>query len=240
MFNLDPNKAIAVLSGGLDSTAALYEALSRDIQVVAAVGFNYGQRHVKELEYAKRNADRMGIEYHVIDLTGLTKFLGVSSLIGNSDKDIPEGHYAEESMASTVVPNRNMIMLSIVTGMLPKYNASILITGVHGGDHFIYPDCRPVFFDCLIDTLAASLDNMEVKIFTPFMDSDKAAAAKRGVDAGMVLSETWSCYKGGAIHCGRCGTCVERLEAIEAAGLTDVDETVYEDREFWKTATKEN
>lgn len=247
------HKAVVVLSGGLDSTVALYDTIAKDNIVTSAVSFNYGQRHKKELEYAAAIAGRVGIKHHVIDLwrSGLTEALSTSASSLITDTEVPEGHYGEESMKATVVPNRNMIMLSIAGGIAVAEGAHVVVTGVHAGDHFIYPDCRPNFINAA--SLALNRGNEgfgNLKgIAAPFLNKTKDDIAYRALELQVPLDWTWSCYKGGAVHCGRCGTCVERLEAINNAvnkwnkAETDIgtgnyvaDRTVYEDNQFWLSA----
>lgn len=244
-------KLVPVISGGLDSTTLLYKAISDGYQVDRAVSFNYGQRHKKELEYAKRNCERLSVEHTIIDLwsSGLPEALSnsKSSLISNTD--VPEGHYAEESMKQTVVPNRNMMMISIALAIAVADEAQGIAIGVHAGDHFIYPDCRTGFLGAA--ALAGYLGNegfgnlWRAPIWAPFIHSSKADIAYTAFTHGVVLSETWSCYKGEDIHCGRCGTCVERLEAIaeaqikleeENANFKFEDTTHYADTTFWEKA----
>ena len=245
----DKAKMVVVLSGGLDSTTLLYEALTT-YQVSSAVSFNYGQKHKKELEFARAATASFGIKHHVIDLSssGLTAALAQSGSSLVSDTAVPDGHYAEDNMKSTVVPNRNMIMLSIAMGIAVSEGAQAVATGVHAGDHFIYPDCRPSFI--LAAALAGYLGNegfgelWRSPIWAPFIDKTKADIAYRALELGLPLHETWSCYKGGENHCGTCGTCVERLEAIDEA-LTRVgqnarwlfpaiDRTEYDDSTSWR------
>lgn len=242
-------KAVVVLSGGLDSTTLLYKMMHEGWWITSCVSFNYGQRHKKELEFAEETAERFGLPHHIIDLwsSGLTGALAPSGSSLVSDTEVPDGHYAEETMKATVVPNRNMIMLSIAGAIAVAEGANVVATGVHSGDHFIYPDCRTGFVGAA--ALALYLGNegfgnlWRAPIYAPFIYMSKADIATVALEIGMDLSNTWSCYKGGEIHCGRCGTCVERLEAIDEAArrlglLTSFDTTPYEDFEFWKSVTK--
>jgi 7-cyano-7-deazaguanine synthase len=253
-------KVLVVVSGGLDSTTLLYHVINENPDAaVYAISFNYGQRHKKELEYARHTCNVLGLGHAIVDITSITGFLdsGQSSLIA-SDLEVPEGHYAEENMKATVVPNRNMIMASIAAGHAVAIGASSLWMGVHAGDHFIYPDCRPEFFRALnaaivrgnsgFGAIPVQHDNAWPSEFvmTPFINSTKADIALEALRRGIPLEDTWSCYKGGDVHCGKCGTCVERLEAINEAQETlaslgeavPADNTVYEDQEFWKEALK--
>lgn len=218
-----PMKMVVVLSGGLDSTTLLYETLNSGYTVTSVVSFNYGQKHSKELEYAAATAKKQDLVHHIIDLSGSGLIEAMTkpdnALIG--DADVPEGHYAEDSMKSTVVPNRNMIMVSMALAIAVAEGAQAVALGVHGGDHFVYPDCRPGFV--LSAALAGYLGNEGMSklwrspIWAPFIHKSKNDIAFRALELGVPLEETWSCYKGGEIHCGKCGTCVERLEAINDA-----------------------
>jgi 7-cyano-7-deazaguanine synthase len=149
--------------------------------------------------------------------------------------DVPDGHYAEETMKITVVPNRNAIMLSIAFGIASARGAEAVATAVHGGDHFIYPDCRPAFTESFETMQRHALEGMgEISLYTPYVQTSKADIAAEGLRLGVDYRKTWSCYKGGEVHCGRCGTCVERREAFHLAG--GIDPTVYADEVFWKEA----
>ncbi len=220
-------KAVVVFSGGLDSTTALYKAVSDGYEVYA-VSFDYGQKHRKELDQAVRIAQGLGVSHEVVDITTITGLISNSALT-SSEKEVPEGHYAEDNMKVTVVPNRNMIMASIAIGYAVNIGASAIYLGVHSGDHFVYPDCRPEFVRLLSQiALTANEGFIEpgFRVITPFLNSSKADIVRLGAQLQVPYELTWSCYKGGAMHCGKCGTCVERKEAFELAGL--VDPTVYD------------
>jgi 7-cyano-7-deazaguanine synthase len=229
-------EAVAIVSGGLDS-CTLLQKLINDKYSTLALSFDYGQRHKKELDYAKAFCDRRGVEHHIVDLSSINPLISSSALTG--DVEVPEGHYAEDNMRQTVVPNRNMIMLSIAAGVAVSRNASVIATGVHAGDHFVYPDCRPEFVKATQHAIKLGnqgFANDYLEVYAPFTTMDKAQIANLAFNSGVHYDETWSCYKGGEVHCGKCGTCVERLEAIDQAGYSVYDQTVYEDKEFWKTA----
>ena len=152
------------------------------------------------------------------------------------DLDVPDGHYAEETMRVTVVPNRNAIMLAVAFGVAAAQSADAVAIAVHGGDHFIYPDCRPGFIDAFQTMQDHALDGYaSVRLLAPYVNGSKADIVTDGAKHGTPFGDTWSCYKGGETHCGRCGTCVERREAFHLAGVADPTE--YEDAEFWKSAT---
>ncbi|MQQ09708.1 7-cyano-7-deazaguanine synthase QueC [Epibacterium sp. SM1979] len=226
-------KTIVVCSGGMDSVA-LAHVVAQEHELTRLVSFDYGQRHRKELDYAARAATRLGVPHDVIDMRGIGAALTGSAL--TDDIGVPDGHYAEETMKVTVVPNRNAIMLTIAFGIAAANGDDAVATAVHGGDHFIYPDCRPAFTEAFNTMQAAALDGYaNVQLFTPFVHKSKADIATAGTAVNTPFAETWSCYKGGTHHCGRCGTCVERREAFHLAGLPDP--TAYEDPDFWRTAT---
>lgn len=211
------SKAIVVLSGGLDSTTALYWAL-KNYDEVDAVSVNYGQRHSIELEYASATCNALGVRHDVLEAGSLGLVLSGSALTDNVE--VPHGHYEDESMRSTVVPNRNAILLNLVAGIAVARGAQAIVTGVHAGDHAIYPDCRPEFIEAMRSLLAVA--NYEpVAVEAPFLTSSKAEIASIGDFLGVDFTKTYSCYEGGREHCGQCGTCVERVEAFELAGVAD-------------------
>ncbi len=216
-------KVCVLLSGGMDSVAALYEVLGQH-EVVACVSFDYGAKHnSREIPFAKLHADRNGVHHQIIPLDFIDR-LFKSDLL-QSGGAIPDGHYAEASMKQTVVPFRNGIMLAIATGYAESVDADGLVIAAHSGDHAIYPDCREPFMQAMATAMGEGT-YAKIQLLRPFIATDKSGIARRGVELGIDFSETWSCYKGGAIHCGVCGTCVERREAFILAGLPDP--TVYE------------
>jgi 7-cyano-7-deazaguanine synthase len=211
-------KVCVLLSGGMDSVAAFYEVLGTH-EVAACLSFDYGAKHnAREIPFAKLHADRAGVLHQVIPLDFMNR-LFKSDLL-QSGGDIPEGHYAEESMKQTVVPFRNGIMLAIATGYAESIGAGGLVIAAHSGDHAIYPDCREPFMQAMATAMGEGT-YAKIQLLRPFIAMDKTAIARRGVELGIDFSETWSCYKGGEIHCGVCGTCVERREAFILAGLPD-------------------
>lgn len=217
--------AVLIVSGGMDSVTLAHK-YHKDGYDVALLSFDYGQRHKKELESARRCAERLGGSWRVVDLSDITGLLPGSSLTDNSVA-VPEGHYAADSMKATVVPNRNAIMLSVAWAHAVAIGASVVAFGAHGGDHFIYPDCRPDFFASLSDAFRlgnVGFGNPDLRLEAPFIESDKAKIAALGYELGVPFEDTWSCYKGGEHHCGKCGTCVERIEAFELAGVPDPTE----------------
>ena len=174
--------------------------------------------------------------HSIIDISNISQYLSGSAL--TDDIDVPDGHYAEENMKTTVVPNRNAIMLSIAFGVAAGEKSSAVAAAVHAGDHFIYPDCRPEFVDTFRAMQNCALEGVwDVDLYAPFVNISKADIAKIGHDLGVKFENTWSCYKGGKIHCGRCGTCVERQEAMHLAGIKD--KTEYEDSNYWKEKVSE-
>lgn len=223
--------AVCITSGGMDSATLAWHYAKHGHRLYL-VGFDYGQRHRRELDSLIEIADLLDADANIIDLSHLGTFLHGSALTSD-EVDVPDGHYAEETMRATVVPNRNAIMLSIATGIAVAEGAQIVATGVHAGDHFIYPDCRPEFFAPFTEAMRAGNDGFTVDGFrleAPFIRMTKANIAAHGHALGVPYEVTWSCYKGGDIHCGRCGTCVERIEAFIDAGVDDP--TDYADREF--------
>ncbi len=215
-------KVCVLLSGGMDSVVAFHDTL-RLHEVVACLSFDYGSKHnVREIPFAQLHAERHRIAHQTIRLDFIDR-LFESDLL-RSGGGIPDGHYAEESMKQTVVPFRNGIMLSIATGFAESIGAEAVVIAAHSGDHAIYPDCREPF----MESMAAAMERgtyAGICLLRPFIAMDKTAIVRRGAELGVDFAETWSCYKGGEIHCGTCGTCVERREAFQLAGVDDP--TVY-------------
>ncbi|PTX91851.1 7-cyano-7-deazaguanine synthase QueC [Verrucomicrobia bacterium LW23] len=214
---------VAVYSGGMDSTVLLYHLLE-DGHQVRALSVNYGQKHSKELKHAASICAELGVEHRIADLRSISDLLAGSSLT-SPDIQIPEGHYAEENMKTTVVPNRNMILLAIATGWAISIKAGSVSYGAHSGDHAIYPDCRDEFAAGM-DHVMSLADWHSVTLNRPFVNLAKTDIAKLGAKLKVPFSRTWSCYKGNELHCGKCGTCVERREAFYLAELEDP--TIYE------------
>ncbi len=206
--------SLIVLSGGMDSTTMLYEYASR---IALAVNFSYGANHnLREAECARYNCRRLGIELVEIDLGFIGRYFE-SSLLSGADA-IPEGNYDDGNMRSTVVPFRNGIMLSVAAGLAESRGLSTVMIANHSGDHSIYPDCRPAFINAMGQAIDAGTYE-HITLSAPYTSLTKNQIAVRGRDLGVDYSHTYSCYKGGEKHCGRCGTCVERREALLAAGL---------------------
>lgn len=214
---MEKKKVLAVVSGGMDSVTMLHDLHAQGHEL-SVVSFNYGQRHIKELEIAKRNTQRLKVPHKVIDMAFMAQLLDNSALTG--DVEVPEGHYAAENMKLTVVPNRNMIMASIAIGMAVNMEYDAVALGVHSGDHAIYPDCRPEFVSAL-RTTSLIANYKPIDILAPYLYADKTQIIKRGLDVGVDYSDTWTCYKGGLKACGVCGSCQERLEAFHNNNIQD-------------------
>ncbi|AOY89336.1 7-cyano-7-deazaguanine synthase QueC [Marinobacter salinus] len=208
---------VVIYSGGMDSYTLLHLARARGYKV-HALSFNYGQRHVRELECASAVCESLAIPHKVIDIRAMSEVMAGSALTG--DVNVPEGHYEEDSMKATVVPNRNMILLSLATGYAVTTGAGAVWYGAHGGDHAIYPDCRPEFVEKM-DAVCRVANYEPVGIEAPFMAMTKGEILAEGLKLGLDYLQTWTCYNGREKACGRCGSCVERLEAFAANGMTD-------------------
>ncbi len=203
----------------MDSTTLLYD---RRDEIALAISFDYGSNHnAREIAYAEMHCKRLGIEHITIPLDFMHKYFR-SSLLEGADA-IPEGHYADENMKSTVVPFRNGIMLAVAAGVAESRNLTKLLIANHGGDHTIYPDCRPEFISAM-DSATNAGTYVGVRVVAPYTNITKGDIARIGKKLGIDYAETWSCYKGGEKHCGKCGTCVERKEALAYAGIEDTTE----------------
>lgn len=214
--------SVIIVSGGMDSITLLYD--HKD-EIALGISFDYGSNHnAREIPFAKMHCERLGIKHITINLDFMHQYFK-SSLLDGADA-IPEGHYADDNMKSTVVPFRNGIMLSIAIGIAESNNLDQVFIANHGGDHTIYPDCRPEFIKA-IDSAANAGTYNNVKVVAPYTQITKSDIARIGKKLGIDYTETWSCYKGGEIHCGKCGTCVERKEALSEAGIED--RTIYEE-----------
>lgn len=213
---------LMVLSGGMDSVTMLHEFHER---IALAVTFDYGSNHgAREMKMAQLHCQRLGIPHKVISLPFIHEMFH-SSLLEGADA-IPEGHYADENMRSTVVPFRNGIMLAVCAGLAEDSGLAHVMLANHAGDHSIYPDCRPEFVEAMSKAVQSGTYT-KTDVWAPYTLLTKADIARRGASMGIDYAETWSCYKGGDVHCGRCGTCVERREALAEAGVKDT--TVYEE-----------
>jgi len=221
-MNNDRAKVVVLLSGGLDSTTLLYHHLKHGDEV-RCISFNYGQRHGRELEAATRIAHLLNLPHQIVNLTELRRLLSGSSQT-DSSIPVPEGKYDEETMKITVVPNRNMILLALSIGYAVANKMDYVSYAAHSGDHAIYPDCREEFAAGM-DRVARLCDWHPVSLLRPFVKLTKANIVSYGKGLGVPYELTWSCYKGGEAHCGRCGTCIERREAFYLAQVEDP--TVY-------------
>ncbi|MCH5307430.1 MAG: 7-cyano-7-deazaguanine synthase QueC [Prevotella sp.] len=208
--------SVLILSGGVDSTTLLYDEQDR---IALAISFDYGSKHnAREIPFARWHCQQLGIRHIVIPLDFMAQYFKSSLLKGG--EEIPEGHYADENMKSTVVPFRNGIMLSIAVGIAESNGLRYVMMANHGGDHTIYPDCTPQFVDAF-NKAAQTGTFVKVGLHSPYTNLTKADIVRRGQALGIDYSRTWSCYKGGEQHCGKCGTCVERREAFSKAGIND-------------------
>lgn len=211
--------SVIIVSGGLDSITLLYDKAET---IALAISFDYGQNHSKkELPYAEYHCQQLGIPHITIPLTFMHQYFKSSLLEGA--EAIPEGHYEEENMKSTVVPFRNGIMLAIATGIAESHELKRVYIANHGGDHTIYPDCRPEFIDAM-DKATSAGTFVDVRVEAPYTNISKTDIVRRGTALGIDYAKTWSCYKGSEMHCGKCGTCVERKEAFADAGVKDPTE----------------
>lgn len=225
MSDNDKNlQVVTILSGGLDSTVLAY-SMNQPIITQHLITFDYGQRHKKEIEFARQTASKIGARHDVIDLSGIGSLLTGNALTDVS-VSVPDGTYDENNMGKTVVQNRNAIMLSIAYAIAASDKADFVAIGVHSGDHFIYMDCRPEFLQAFEAMEVLSLGSAKPKIFAPFRTLTKTAIVRMGAVHEVPFEDTWSCYQGGLFHCGVCGTCLERKQAFENSGIPDP--TIYE------------
>jgi len=216
-------KAVVVLSGGLDSSVLLHYCLAQGLEV-EALSFDYGQRHVRELKAAAAVSRHRDVD-HIIAPLDVLRLLAPTSALTNASIAVPEGHYEDDSMKATVVPARNLVMIALATSRAIATQAEVVAVGVHAGDHAIYPDCRAAFINRMA-MVTERVDYQVVKLLAPFLYMTKEKIVRLGAALGVPFGLTWSCYKGGAQHCGKCGTCVERREAFALAGVSDP--TIYD------------
>lgn len=213
---------VAIASGGLDSTVMIY-ALRERGDTLHLLTFDYGQRHRKEIIYAQKLAQRLGLPHEVVDISDVSRLL--SSALTRGDLDVPKGPYREDTMSLTVVPNRNALFLSIASGFAISIGYDAVALAVHRGDHPVYPDCRPEFVRAY-ETMVRIATDTPLRILAPFVQMTKEEIVALGARLGVPFEETWSCYQGRAQHCGVCPTCIERRQAFQRAGVQDP--TVYE------------
>lgn len=211
-------KAVVLLSGGVDSTTLLAEIKRKSPEVIYCLSFAYGQRHEREVFSARQIARYYDVPHTVITLP-IDPFLG-SALTDGGVEPVPHGHYEDESMKRTVVPNRNMVLISIATAFAISNECDTVAYAAHAGDHAIYPDCRQAFVIAMRAVMKVA-DYREIELYTPFLHLSKAEIVARGIEQQVPYQYTWSCYEGGGLHCGQCGTCVERLEAFTLAHAKD-------------------
>lgn len=211
-------KTVLIYSGGLDSTVLLYHLRAKG-HSIHALSVDYGQRHRRELAHAEEICRRIDLPFKVADLSAIQPLIAGSSLT-SPDIEVAEGHYTEASMKSTVVPNRNMILIAIATGYALSIGADQIAYAAHSGDHAIYPDCRNEFADAMAEAIRLC-DWKTVTLARPFVDWKKADVVRRGVELSVPFARTWSCYKDQEVHCGRCGTCIERREAFDLINFED-------------------
>ena len=211
--------SVIIVSGGMDSITLLHE---RHEEIALGISFDYGSNHnSREIPFARMHCQRLGIKHIVIPLDFMSVYFR-SSLLDGADA-IPEGHYEDANMKSTVVPFRNGIMLSIACGIAESNGLSRVFIANHGGDHAIYPDCRSEFIKAMDAAMSAGT-YAHINIEAPYTEITKTDIALIGKAIGLDYTETWSCYKGGNVHCGKCETCVESQEALRNAGIEDKTE----------------
>lgn len=215
-------KIVVIHSGGMDSTVLLYHLRDHGHEVLS-LSFNYAQRHLKELGSAAAICHELGVKHQIADLSDVSHLFGGGSALMDYSKPMPDGHYADESMRATVVPNRNMIMLALATGYAIAQKCEAVAYGAHAGDHAIYPDCRESFANAMGHAMGLC-DWSPIRLGRPFVTMSKADICRLGYNLGVPLHKTWSCYRGAELHCGTCGTCVERREAFELSGVEDYTE----------------
>ena len=207
---------LVICSGGLDSTTLVYDAVEKNGDSVGMVTFDYGQRHKWEIEHAKRTATKLNLQHFIVKLP-IGELLPGSALT-DTTVSVPEKDYTEETLAVTVVPNRNAIMLSVAAGIAKAHGYETVYAGMHGADHAVYADRRPEFVSAFDVAMQLACD---VKIEAPYVLIDKADIASIGARLKVPYEDTYSCYNGREKHCGVCSTCRERHRALTAAGIDD-------------------
>lgn len=210
-------KVVAILSGGMDSTTLVYDLVSSGHEVFC-ISFNYGQKHIKELIASMITTNKLQLPHEVVDLSSISHLINNSALTSNIS--VPEGHYTDDNMKATVVPNRNMIMLSIAAGYAINIGAVWVAYGAHAGDHTIYPDCRGDFVKAMNHAFSLC-DFKPLSLYVPYLNMHKGEVCARGAKLSVPYKDTWTCYKGQEKPCGVCGSCVERAEAFDFANRKD-------------------
>ncbi|MEQ6917612.1 7-cyano-7-deazaguanine synthase QueC [Halomonas aquatica] len=218
MIHSSDPATVVIYSGGMDSFTVLHRALREGLDV-HALSFDYGQRHRRELEVAERVCRELGVPHQVVDITAIHGLIDNSALT-DASREMPDGDYAAGNLTDTVVPNRNMILLSLAIAKAVNIGAGRVDYGAHGGDHVLYPDCRPEFVQAM-NAVAGIANFTPVTIHAPFLRSGKAEILAEGLAMDLDYADTWTCYRGEALACGRCGSCRERLAAFRANGAVD-------------------
>lgn len=218
-------KAVIIASGGIDSSTLLYKMVSEGFQVYALT-FIYGQRHLKEIDSAIQISEGLEILHKVVDISAMKELL-LGSALTDSNVEVPEvpetaDHY--ETLKATIVPNRNAIFLSIAIGYAESIGAHHVFFGAHFSDRGVYPDCRKEFVDAFQNSERLATDNPDLVIDAPFVEMDKSEIVKLGAELGVPFVDTWTCYKGGEVHCGVCSSCSERKRAFVESNIEDPTE----------------
>lgn len=215
------NKAVVLLSGGLDSATTLYFAKKAGFACYCLI-FDYGQRHKREIEFAKKLATQAGCRHEVLKIK--LPWEG-SSLLDKKEKIAEKYLERGKTIPSTYVPGRNIIFLSFALSFAEAIAAKAIFIGAHAQDYSGYPDCRPEFFQAFDKVIAsgtkAGVEKKGIKIITPLINKTKAQIIKLGNSLGVPFNLTWSCYRGGSRPCGTCDSCYFRAKGFQAAGLRD-------------------
>jgi len=225
-------KAVVVVSGGMDSVTLLYHTLNKGYECYA-ISFDYGQRHKRELKMAEATCTKLLVPHKIIDVKSINQLLPGSSLTDKS-VDVPKGLYSDNTMKATVVPNRNMVFLSIASAYALSIGARVVALGIHAGDHAIYPDCREEFLNLCNKTVnAGNLWFKPIKFYAPYLHKSKGEIVADGLKLDVDYKLTHTCYVGKNQPCGKCGSCTERIEAFFANNVKD---PLYKDVREWAIA----
>lgn len=218
-------KAVLILSGGLDSSTLAYWLKANNYSELVCVTFNYGQKQIIELKSAEAIAKKLNAVHNIVDISFIKNFLSYSSSsLTNPALDVPHGEYTKENMQSTVVPNRNSMLLTMAWTIACIEKADVLAYGAHGGDHYVYPDTRPEYFNAINLSLRLGSEDSRkdnLSLIAPFIHWDKAAIVCEGAKLGVPFELTWTCYEGGDLHCGLCGACHQRKKSFIEAQVSD-------------------